>query len=132
MYRMRPRQNPGRCPEGGVLTVRWLPLRPHLCHIEAVTCRRSRWGRLTSGFVRPVGVEPTTRGLKVRCSAIELEARDMESGRPLESVTPIPVPHHRRPIEEPQAQVVQWRSDSTIRRVAKAVTKVLATPDLVP
>jgi hypothetical protein len=83
-------------------------------------------------LVGPVGVEPTTRGLKVRCSAIELEARDMESGRPLESVTPIPVPHHRRPIEEPQAQVVQWRSDSTIRRVAKAVTKVLATPDLVP
>src|SRR3954451_3199174 len=62
MYRMRPRQNPVRCPEGGVLTVRWLPLRPHLCHIEAVTCRRSRWGRLTSRSVGPVGVEPTTRG----------------------------------------------------------------------
>ncbi len=25
--------------------------------------------------VGPVGLEPTTRGLKVRCSAIELEAR---------------------------------------------------------
>jgi len=27
----------------------------------------------------------------------------MESGRPLESVTPMPVPHHRRPVEDPQA-----------------------------
>ena len=32
---------------------------------------------LTCVFVGPVGVEPTTRGLKVRCSAIELEARDI-------------------------------------------------------
>jgi hypothetical protein len=29
---------------------------------------------LTRAFVGPVGLEPTTRGLKVRCSAIELEA----------------------------------------------------------
>jgi hypothetical protein len=31
-------------------------------------------------FVGPVGLEPTTRGLKVRCSAIALEARgDVDS-----------------------------------------------------
>jgi hypothetical protein len=31
---------------------------------------------LTSGFVRPSGFEPETCGLRVRCSAVELEARD--------------------------------------------------------
>jgi hypothetical protein len=35
----------------------------------------ARKNALTRGFVRPSGFEPETCGLRVRCSAVELEAR---------------------------------------------------------
>ena len=34
-----------------------------------------------AGLVRPLGFEPRTCGLRVRCSAVELEARDLKGSR---------------------------------------------------
>jgi hypothetical protein len=48
---------------------------PHLAPRAPKTPpRRSCAPRLTCGNVRPLGFEPRTCGLRVRCSAIELEA----------------------------------------------------------
>jgi hypothetical protein len=68
VYRGRKAKNPGaasaleqayKAPEDGKpvgQTMGWKDAKPQV-------------GLLTWGFVGPVGLEPTTRGLKVRCSA---------------------------------------------------------------